>query len=280
MPGSTRLRQGSEASFLTGVRRIFGRTPARPAGEHPKKPESTADHDKIRALGFFCGFLAAGAELYADAATGAEAFARFTHLAKKPTLRGDLHESFAVACLQGAHAPHMREVDVFLNASRLANDELAEQLSHALRCVLALKKHGTGFVYESGTERSVEIFRRLLSLVRRAPEAFALLAAPEGERLNLRGIEHRLLDERLDHAEKLKAAASAGADGAEDEPDDIARQLGLSKPYTREAITAARRRYASSHHPDRVAADNRDLATKDLARVNAALDEIAKTLTV
>jgi hypothetical protein len=285
----------STGSFLTGVRRIFpfGRKPAHkpvvaPAAPPPspklpppvaKKPEMTADHEKIRALGFFCGFLTAGAELYADAAAGAEAFAKFTHLAKKPTIRADLHETFAAACLEGAHAPHVREIDEFINALRLPDDELAEQLTHALRCVLALKKQGPGhqtwFAYEIGTARSVDVFKRLLSIVRRAPEAFALLAAPEGGRLNLRGIERRLLEERLDHAEKLKAEPAALESSA-----DVARQLGLSEPYTREAVQAARRRYAASHHPDRAAADKRELATQDLARVNAALDEIAKKLAV
>jgi hypothetical protein len=299
-------KKPASGSFLKGVRRIFpfGRKPEHwPAVEavapqqtkpHPKsppaakKPETTADHEIIRALGFFCGFLTSGDELYADAATGAEVFAKYTHLAKQPTIRADLHESFAKACLEGADARHVRAIDVFINASHLHNDELAEQLTHALRCVLALKRQGaghqkpgqaSGFVYENGTARSVEIFKRLLSIVRRAPDAFALLAAPEGERLNLRGIERRLLDERLDHAERAaKAPPLEPSLALTPEEAEIARELGLSGPLTAEALGRARRQGAAAHHPDRAPPELRAAATRKIAQINAALDAITEKL--
>ncbi len=213
--GSVKMRETpGPVSFLAGVRRIlpFGRRaapvarPVDPAPAPPPEPDFGPDREKIQALGYFCGFLTAGGELYADAAAGAEAFAAATRLAKNPVICANLHEHFAQACLDGAHARHLRELDAFIHRLTLHELEIAEQLSNALRCVLAQEKRDAGFVYENGTQRSIDVFRKLLSMVRRAPEVFVTLTSPEGARLDLRGVESRLLDERLDHADKIANA--------------------------------------------------------------------------
>jgi hypothetical protein len=61
---------------------------------------------------------------------------------------------------------------------------------------------------------------------------------------------------------------------------EIARRIGLHAPYTPEAVNAARRDFAAHRHPDRAPAHKRQEATKTLAAVNAALDEIAAKLPV
>ena len=50
-----------------------------------------------------------------------------------PDLRADLHAVFAQSCLDGAHVRHVRELDVFINHSTLADRDLSLQLTHALR---------------------------------------------------------------------------------------------------------------------------------------------------
>jgi hypothetical protein len=251
----------------------------------PPKPEiSIVESGKFRALGFFCGALTRGGELYADASAGAEAFAGFARLAEKPLIRAELHEIFAKACLDGAHVKHVREFDAFINQSSLADRDLALELTHALRIVLARQKRGAGFVYEFGTARSIAVFRHLLSLVRRAPEALATLASPEGNSFDLRAIEHRLLDERLDHADRAANGAPPGADpetfspALNQEEADVAQQLGLPGALTVEALGRARRQYAATHHPDRAPPELRAAATQEIARFNAALDAITEKL--
>lgn len=288
MFGSSKSQAREERSFLTGVRRIlpFGRDVARePAAEpvapaKPAKPTiSPVECGKARALGFFCGALTRGGALYADAGAGAAAFAQCAELPKKPEIRGDLHDIFAQACLDGGHVKHVRELDSFINHSPLGDQDLSLELTHALRIVLAQEKRGAGFVFESGSERSIAIFRHLLTLVRRAPNVFATLASPEGGEFGLRAIEHRLLDERLDEADRAKVEPSREhpliVSGTTAE---IARQLGLTEPYTAQEVHAARRSYAAHWHPDRAPEHKRQHATQALARVNAALDEIEAKL--
>lgn len=274
-------REVQKASFMTGMRRIFpfGRETQRKAAVAPAGPSvaSGADSEKIRALGFFCGALTREDELYADAGAGAAAFAHCAHLSKH--LRAELHGVFAKSCLDGGHVKHVRELDAFINKSSLADRDMALELTHALRIVLAREKHGAGFIYENGSERSIAIFKHLLSLVRRAPRVFATLAAPEGGVFDLRAIEHRLLDERLDHADSLKMAAPEPLTVSL-ETAEIARRIGLEEPYTPEAVQAARRAFAARWHPDRAPAHKREQANQALAAVNAALDEIAAKLAV
>ena len=155
-----------------------------------------------------------------------------------PELRADLHAVFAQSCLDGAHVRHVRELDVFINHSALADRDLSLQLTHALQIALAREKREVGFAFENGTERSIAIFRHLLSLVRRAPKVFATLASPEGGWFDLRAIDRRLLDERLDHAEQAKAEPPASAFSVSGPTAGIARQLGLDEPYTLEAVHA------------------------------------------
>ncbi|PPQ40075.1 hypothetical protein [Rhodoblastus acidophilus] len=293
-------RESRSASFLTGIRRIlpFGRDVAagaepepedkpaekpadKPAGKTAREPAakpalSEAELGKARALGFFCGALTRGDDLYADAGAGAAVFARCVHPGRAD-VRADLRETFAQACIDGGHVKHVRELDAFINHSPLADRELALELTHALRVVLAREKRGSGFVYENGTDRSIAIFKHLLSLVRRAPDVFATLAAPEGGPLDVRSIEHRLLDERLDHADQVRAAPLAPMTVSE-MTAEIARRIGLDQPYTAESVHAARRAFAARWHPDRAPAHKREQATQALAAVNAALDEIAQKL--
>ena len=195
-----------------------------------------------------------------------------------PELRADLHAVFAQSCLDGAHVRHVRELDVFINHSALADRDLSLQLTHALPIVLAREKREVGFAFENGTERSIAIFRHLLSLVRRAPKVFATLASPEGGWFDLRAIDRRLLDERLDHAEQAKAEPPASVFSVSGPTAGIARQLGLDEPYTLEAVHAARRKFAARWHPDRAPEHERQQATRAMAEVNAALDEIAGKL--
>jgi len=282
--GSSKRQAEAPASFLMGMRRIlpFGASPAvepAPPPPPPPKPELAAeDREKARALGFFCGALTRDDDLYADASAGAAAFAHFSGLARRRELRAELHDIFAKNCLNGAHVRHVRELDAFINDSLLADHELAQELSHALRIVLARELREGRFVFESATDRSIAIFKHLLTLVRRAPDVFATLVSPEGATLCQRAIEHRLLDERLDHAESAKApraVATVSPSAAE-----IARRIGLHAPYTLEAVRAARRHVAARCHPDRAPAHKREQATQALAEVNAALDEITETLAV
>jgi hypothetical protein len=278
---------------LKGVRRIlpFGRKAERqkpvevspPVIPAPPKPvASIAESGRVRALGFFCGALTRGGELYADAGAGAETFARLAHLAEKPEIRAELHDIFAKACLDGAHVRHVREFDAFINQSNLADSDLALELTHALRIVLAQEKRGAGSAYEFGSARSVAVFRHLLSLVRRAPKVLASLVSPEGHSFDLRAIERRLLDERLDHAER--AANEAPPDPEKFSPAlnkeeaDVAQKLGLPGILTVEALGRARRKYAAAHHPDRAPPELRAAATQEIARFNAALDAITEKL--
>jgi hypothetical protein len=277
--GSTKTQAQTPASFLTGVRRIlpFGAPPAPAPVPPPLKPELTPeDREKIRALGFFCGALTRDHDLYADASAGAAAFSHFAGLARRRELRAELHDIFAKNCLEGGHARHVRELDAFINASLLADHELAQELTHALRIVLARDLRDGRFAFEAATSRSIAIFRHLLTLVRRAPDVFATLVSPEGASLCQRAIEHRLLDERLDHAQDAKAPPPE----ARVSPIalEIARRIGLTPPYTLEAVQAARRSAAARCHPDRAPAHRREQATQALAEVNAALDEIAAKL--
>lgn len=290
MFGLAKRQAQAQAPFLTGMRRILpwvARNPAlapdepvEPAAPPPeRKPEApAADREKIRALGFFCGALTRGGALYADAGAGGAAFADFAGLARTPDLRADLHAVFAQSCLDGAHVRHVRELDAFINHSTLADRDLSLQLTHALRIVLAREKREVGFAFENGTERSIAIFRHLLSLVHRAPKVFATLASPEGGWFDLRAIDHRLLDERLDHAEQARAEPPAPAFSISASTAAIARQLGLCEPFTLEAVQAARRKFAARWHPDRAPEHEREQATRALAEVNAAMDEIAGKL--
>ena len=242
----------------------------------PLKPELTPEErKKVSALGFFCGALTRDDDLYADASAGAAAFSHFAGLAKKQALRAELHDLFARNCLDGAHLRHVRDLDAFINASLLPDHELALELTHALRIVLARDIREGGFAFETGTDRSIAIFRHLLSLVRRAPDVFATLASPEGASFGQRAIEHRLLDERLDHAERKAPPPHATVSTTSAE---IARRIGLIAPYTREAVHTARRDFAARCHPDRAPEHKRQQATQALAAVNAALDEIAAKL--
>jgi hypothetical protein len=258
----------------------FGRAAAAPAAGPPALPLPpksglvAADREKSRALGFFCGALTRDGELYAEAGAGAAAFAHYAGLARRPDSRAELHKIFADACLAGAHVKHVREFDGFINHSPLADRDLALELTHALRIVLAREWRAGRIAFEGGTERSAAVFKHLLSLARRAPDVFATLASPEGRPFDLRAIQHRLLDERLDHAENLKTPPPPRAITAE----EIASQIGLNAPYTPEAVQAARRFYAARWHPDRAPAHKRQQATQALAMVNAALDEIAGKL--
>jgi len=283
---SSKSQAQEGGSFLTGVRRIlpFGRAaraaveetvaPAKPV--KPAKPViSPAERGKARALGFFCGALTRGGELYADAGAGAAAFAKYADMPKKSDIRGELHEIFAQGCLDGGHVKHVRELDAFINHSPLADDELALELTHALRIVLARDIRDGRFAFEAGTDRSIAIFKHLLTLVRRAPDVFATLSSPEGASFPERAIEHRLLDERLDHAETGEAPVDVSVSVSAAE---IARKIGLNAPYTLEAVQAARRDFAARFHPDRAPAHKRQHATQAMATVNAALDEIVAKL--
>jgi hypothetical protein len=265
----------------------FGRGAARsPAVESaappppppPRSAVAPAERETIRALGFFCGALTRGGALYADAGAGGAAFAHFATLMRQPDIRADLHAIFAESCLEGAHVRHVRELDAFINTSALADCELARELTHALRIVLAQEKRDSGFRFENGTERSIAIFKHLLSLVRRAPNVFAALASPEGGVFDLRAIEHRLLDERLDHADHARDDSAAPDLAVSATTAEIAGRLGLSAPYSSEAVQAARRKFAARWHPDRAPEHKREQATRALAEVNAALDEIASKL--
>ncbi|MCW2284853.1 hypothetical protein M2323_002793 [Rhodoblastus acidophilus] len=262
------------------MRSILGRaSPAEPIAPPPPKPELTSEEcERFRALGFFCGALTRDDSLYAEASAGAAAFAHFAGLAqKRDELRAELRDIFAKACLDGAHIRHVRDLDAFINASLLADHELALELTHALRIVLARELRDGRFEFEMGTDRSIAIFRHLLSLVRRAPDVFATLASPEGASFCQRAIEHRLLDERLDHADHKAPHRPVTVSPSSAE---IARKIGLHAPYTLEAVHAARRDFAARHHPDRAPAHKRQQATEALAVVNAALDEIAAKLAV
>jgi hypothetical protein len=106
---------------------------------------------------------------------------------------------------------------------------------------------------------------------------FATLASPEGGNFGQRAIEHRLLDERLDHAEQKAVPRNVTVSPTSTE---VARRIGLHAPYTSEAVHAARRDFAARFHPDRAPAHKRQQATEALAMVNAALDEIAAKLAV
>jgi hypothetical protein len=255
----------------------FGRPPpAEPIPPPPPPPELTSEErQKVRALGFFCGALTRDDALYAEASAGAAAFAHFAGLAQKRELRAELREIFAESCLDGAHIKHVRDLDAFINASLLADHELTLELTHALRIVLARDIRGGRFVFETATDRSIAIFKHLLSLVRRAPDVFATLASPEGASFGQRAIEHRLLDERLDHAEQKTAPRPVTVS---QNSVEIAQKIGLHAPYTQEAVHAARREFAARFHPDRAPAHKRQQATQALAVVNAALDEIAAKL--
>ncbi|MCW2275953.1 hypothetical protein GJ654_16695 [Rhodoblastus acidophilus] len=256
----------------------FGRSPpVEPIPPPPPKPELTGDErEKVSALGFFCGALTRDDTLYAEASAGAAAFSHFAGLAQKRDLRAELHELFAKACLDGAHIRHVRDLDAFINASLLADHELTLELTHALRIVLARDVRDGRFEFETGTDRSIAIFKHLLSLVRRAPDVFATLASPEGGSFGQRAIEHRLLDERLDHNDRKAAPRDVAVSPTSAE---IARRIGLHAPYTQEAVQAARRDFAARCHPDRAPAHKRQQATQALAMVNAALDEIVAKLT-
>jgi hypothetical protein len=255
--------------------------PDRPSS--PKPGLSVLDHERIRALGFFCGALTRGWELYADAGAGAAEFSRSARLDGKRECRREIHAVFAQACLDGEAVAHVREIDVFLAHTALSDADLTSELTGALRVALAKEKRVNGSVFETGTDRSVAIHKHLLSIVRRAPHAFSTLAAPDGRILNLRGIERLLMDERLDHAETVKPAHHSDTgenikakpcDHAASRAGEIARGLGLTPPYTADAIREARRRYAASCHPDRVPAGDRAKATQNLAAINAVLDDI------
>ncbi|PRD43446.1 hypothetical protein C5748_12230 [Phyllobacterium phragmitis] len=56
------------------------------------------------------------------------------------------------------------------------------------------------------------------------------------------------------------------------DPDDIARELGLSSGMTPTALARVRRRFAAQNHPDRVAAPLRDRAGDRMKVANALID--------
>lgn len=57
------------------------------------------------------------------------------------------------------------------------------------------------------------------------------------------------------------------------EPDTLARELGLAENLTTRDIERIRRSFALANHPDRVSADQRDLATRRMTVANMLIDK-------
>jgi hypothetical protein len=57
------------------------------------------------------------------------------------------------------------------------------------------------------------------------------------------------------------------------EPDTLACELGLAEGLTTREIERIRRSFALANHPDRVSADQRDLATRRMTVANMLIDK-------
>jgi hypothetical protein len=57
------------------------------------------------------------------------------------------------------------------------------------------------------------------------------------------------------------------------EPDALARELGLAEDLTTREVERIRRSFALANHPDRVSADQRDLATRRMTVANMLIDK-------
>jgi len=57
------------------------------------------------------------------------------------------------------------------------------------------------------------------------------------------------------------------------EPDALARELGLAEDLSTREVERIRRSFALANHPDRVSADQRDLATRRMTVANMLIDK-------
>jgi hypothetical protein len=106
-------------------------------------------------------------------------------------------------------------------------------------------------------------------------------AEPLHRSASVRGID-MAAETQVDHAGDMAEALSriyadeespAQSLPEDCEPDALARELGLAEDLTTREVERIRRSFALANHPDRVSADQRDLATRRMTVANMLIDK-------